>query len=186
MHTHASAEAQVAALADDIAYNNHDLDDGLRARLFTLDEVGDLPMVRDALAAARAASPDAPPERLASEMIRRVINAMVGDVVAESRRRIAALAPASVDDIRRASHPVIGFSAAMADANLPLRDFLFTRMYRHWRVNRTMAKSKRVVQMLFSHLHGGPQMLPPLWRARGPAIRVPRHARWWCATTSPA
>jgi dGTPase len=54
----------------------------------------------------------------------------------------------------------------MAEANLPLRDFLFTRMYRHWRVNRTMAKSKRVVQMLFSHLHGGPQMLPPLWRAR--------------------
>jgi dGTPase len=156
----------VAALADDIAYNNHDLDDGLRARLFTLEEVGALPLVREALAAARAAAPDAPAERLAPEMIRRVINAMVGDVVAESRRRIAALAPGNVDDIRRARHPVIGFSAAMADANLPLRDFLFTRMYRHWRVNRTMAKSKRVVQMLFSHLHGGPQMLPPLWRAR--------------------
>jgi dGTPase len=61
---------------------------------------------------------------------------------------------------------VVAFSDAMAEANLPLRDFLFTRMYRHWRVNRTMAKSKRVVQMLFSHLHGGPQMLPPLWRAR--------------------
>jgi dGTPase len=166
LHTHASAEAQVAALADDIAYNNHDLDDGLRARLFTLEEVGTLPLVRDALVQARAAAPDAPAERLAPEMIRRVINAMVGDVVAESRRRIAALAPSSVDDIRRASHPVIGFSAAMAEANLPLRDFLFTRMYRHWRVNRTMAKSKRVVQMLFSHLHGGPQMLPPLWRAR--------------------
>jgi dGTPase len=166
LHTHASAEAQVAALADDIAYNNHDLDDGLRASLFTLEEVGALPLVNEALAQARAAAPDAAPERLAPEMIRRVINAMVGDVVAESRRRIAALAPASVDDIRRADRPVIGFSGAMAEANLPLRDFLFTRMYRHWRVNRTMAKSKRVVQMLFSHLHGGPQMLPPLWRAR--------------------
>jgi dGTPase len=87
-------------------------------------------------------------------------------VVAESRRRIAALAPATVDDIRAAPRPVVAFSDAMAEANQPLRDFLFTRMYRHWRVNRTMAKSKRVVQMLFSHLHGGPQMLPPLWRAR--------------------
>ncbi len=164
--THASAEAQVAALADDIAYNNHDLDDGLRARLFTLDEVGALPLAREALAEARVAAPDAGPERLAPEMIRRVINRMVGDVVAESRRRIAALAPATVDDIRRAPRPVIGFSDALAEANLPLRDFLFTRMYRHWRVNRTMAKSKRVVQMLFSHLHGGPQMLPPIWRAR--------------------
>ncbi len=166
LHTHASAEAQVAALADDIAYNNHDLDDGLRAGLFTLEEVGALPLVRDALAQARAANPEAPPERLAPEMIRRVINAMIGDVVAESRRRIGALAPASVDDIRAAKQPVVAFSEAMAEANLPLRDFLFTRMYRHWRVNRTMAKSKRVVQMLFSHLHGGPQMLPPLWRAR--------------------
>jgi dGTPase len=99
-------------------------------------------------------------------MIRRVINRMVGDVVAESRRRLAALGPASVDEIRRAGQPVIAFSPALAEANLPVRDFLFTRMYRHWRVNRTMAKSKRVVQMLFSLLHGGPQMLPPLWRAR--------------------
>ena len=180
LHTHASAEAQVAALADDIAYNNHDLDDGLRARLFTLDEVGTLPLVREALADRRAAAPDAPPERLASEMIRRVINAMVGDVVAESRRRIAALAPSSVDDIRRPDRPVIAFSAAMAEANLPLRDFLFTRMYRHWRVNRTMAKSKRVVQMLFSHLHGGPQMLPPVWRARAGEAGSAQCARVVC------
>jgi dGTPase len=180
LHTHASAEAQVAALADDIAYNNHDLDDGLRARLFTLEEVGALPLARDALAQARTAAPDAPPERLAAEMIRRVINAMVGDVVAESRRRIAALAPQGVDDIRRADRPVIAFSAAMAEANLPLRDFLFTRMYRHWRVNRTMAKSKRVVQMLFSHLHGGPQMLPPLWRARAGEAGSPTCARVVC------
>jgi dGTPase len=180
LHTHASAEAQVAALADDIAYNNHDLDDGLRARLFTLEEVGALPLACDALAAARAAAPDAPPERLAAEMIRRVINAMVGDVVAESRRRIAALAPATVDDIRRARHPVVAFSDAMAEANQPLRDFLFTRMYRHWRVNRTMAKSKRVVQMLFSHLHGGPQMLPPPWRMRAGEAGSPACARVVC------
>ncbi|MBR0681665.1 deoxyguanosinetriphosphate triphosphohydrolase [Roseomonas eburnea] len=166
LDTHASAEAQVAALADDIAYNNHDLDDGLRARLFALEEVAGLPLIGEALAEARACAADVAPERLAPEMIRRVINHMVGDVVAESRRRLAALAPEGVDDIRRAGHPVIAFSEAMTQANLAVRDFLFHRMYRHWRVNRTMAKSKRVVQLLFSLLHGGPQMLPPMWRAR--------------------
>jgi dGTPase len=164
--SHASAEAQVAALADDIAYNNHDLDDGLRARLFTLEDAGSLPLVGDALEEARAAHPAAPPERLAGEVVRRVINRMVNDVVAESGRRIAALAPRSVDDIRAHDQPVIAFSPDMLAANQPVRDFLFQRMYRHWRVNRTIAKSKRVVQMLFQLLHGGTQMLPPPWRER--------------------
>ncbi|GGI99343.1 deoxyguanosinetriphosphate triphosphohydrolase [Neoroseomonas lacus] len=166
LDTHAGAEAQVAALADDIAYNNHDLDDGLRARLFTLEEVGTLPLIGEALAEARQANPDMAPDRVAPEMIRRVINLMVVDVEVETRRRLTVLDPASVDDIRRAREPVVAFSPRMAEANLALRDFLFTRMYRHWRVNRTMAKSKRVVQMLFSLLHGGPQMLPPDWRSR--------------------
>ncbi len=178
--THASAEAQIAALADDIAYNNHDLDDGLRARLFTLEEVGALPLIGDALAEARRAAPSGVEDRVPSEMIRRVINMMVGDVVAESRRRIAALGPASVDDIRRAPRPVVAFSDGMIEANNVLRDFLFTRMYRHWRVNRTMAKSKRVVQMLFSLLHGGPQMLPPMWRARAGDAGSPHCARVVC------
>ena len=178
--THASAEAQIAALADDIAYNNHDLDDGLRARLFTLEEVGALPLIGDALAEARRAAPSGAEDRVPSEMIRRVINMMVGDVVAESRRRIAALGPASVDDIRRAPRPVVAFSDGMIEANNVLRDFLFTRMYRHWRVNRTMAKSKRVVQMLFSLLHGGPQMLPPMWRARAGDAGTPHCARVVC------
>lgn len=180
LDTHASAEAQIAALADDIAYNNHDLDDGLRARLFTLEEVGALPLIGDALAEARRAAPEGAEDRVPSEMIRRVINMMVGDVVAESRRRIAALAPASVDDIRRAPRPVVAFSDGMVEANNVLRDFLFTRMYRHWRVNRTMAKSKRVVQMLFSLLHGGPQMLPPMWRARAGDAGTPHCARVVC------
>jgi dGTPase len=164
--THASAEAQVAAIADDIAYNNHDLEDGIRARLFTLEEVAALPLPAAALADARARHPDLAPDRAAPEVVRRVIAAMIQDVAAESERRLAALGPASVEDIRAAPAPVIAFSEGMRGANATMREFLFERMYRHFRVNRAMQKSKRVVQMLFTLLHGGPQMLPDEWRAR--------------------
>jgi dGTPase len=164
--THASAEAQVAAIADDIAYNNHDLDDGIRARLFTMEEVTALPLIGEAWEEARAAHPTMARDREVTETVRRVINRMVQDVIDEAGRRIAALAPRSADDIRAAGHTVVGFSAAMQAANQEIREFLFTRMYRHWRVNRAMQKSKRVSQMLFQLLHGGPQMLPPDWQAR--------------------
>jgi len=162
--SHASAEAQVAALSDDIAYNNHDLDDGVRAGLFGLEEAAALPLIGEAFQEARAAHPALPPERLVAETVRRVINLMVGDVVAEAERRIARLGPRSADDIRAAGAPVIAFSQPMLEANLAIRDFLFQRMYRHWRVNRTIQKSKRVVQVLFQLFHGGPQMLPRQWR----------------------
>jgi dGTPase len=164
--SHASAEAQVAALADDIAYNNHDIDDAIRARLFSLEEAAALPLIGEAWQEARDAHPSMPREREVTETVRRVINRMVQDAVDESGRRIAALAPRTVDDIRAAPAPVVAFSAGMQAANQALREFLFTRMYRHWRVNRAMQKSKRVSQMLFQLLHGGPQMLPPEWQAR--------------------
>lgn len=166
LSTHASAEAQVAALADDIAYNNHDLDDGLRAGLFTLEEAIKLPLVGDAWREARERHPNLPPDRAGSETIRRVINLMVNDVVTEAGRRLAALAPRSADDIRAAERPVIAFSAPMQDANNEIRAFLFGRMYRHWRVNRTTQKSRRVLQILFSLLHGEPRLLPPQWQER--------------------
>ncbi|MCO6420019.1 deoxyguanosinetriphosphate triphosphohydrolase [Siccirubricoccus sp. KC 17139] len=164
--SHASAEAQVAALADDIAYNNHDLDDGVRARLFTLEEAAALPLIGEAYEAARAAHAGMARDRLVTETVRRVINAMVEDVVAETERRIAALAPKSADDIRAAAAPVVAFSAPMQAMNQDVREFLFQRMYRHWRVNRAMQKSKRVSQLLFQLLHGEPRMLPPDWQAR--------------------
>ena len=164
--SHASAEAQVAALSDDIAYNNHDLDDGVRAGLFGLEEAAALPLIGEAFQAARDAFPGVAPERLVSETVRRVINAMVQDVVAEAERRIDRLGPRSADDIRAAGAPVIAFSTPMLEANLAIREFLFQRMYRHWRVNRTIQKSKRVTQVLFQLFHGGPQMLPRQWRDR--------------------
>jgi dGTPase len=164
--THASAEAQVAAIADDIAYNNHDLDDGVRAGLFTLEEAAALPLVAEAWDGAKRDNAAMPGDRAVSETVRRVINAMVNDVVAEARRRIAALAPRTADDIRAADRPVVFFSEAMMEANNQLRAFLFARMYRHWRVNRTTQKCKRALQMLFTLLHGEPRQLPPWWHAK--------------------
>ncbi|MBL6455256.1 deoxyguanosinetriphosphate triphosphohydrolase [Belnapia sp. T6] len=178
--THASAEAQAAALADDIAYNNHDLDDGIRARIFSIEEASGLPLIGDAFREVKAAYPDIPRDRLVTETVRRVINVMVEDVVREANRRIAALDPRSVDDIRAAAEPVVGFSRPMAEANQVIREFLFTRMYRHWRVNRVMQKSKRVAQLLFQLLHGGPQMLPDDWRVRAGEAGSPTCARVVC------
>jgi dGTPase len=166
LNTHASAEAQVAALSDDIAYHSHDLDDGMRAGLFGPDEIGHLPLVREALIEARRAGLDVPPPRLRHETIRRVINALVSDVVEESRRRIATLEPDSTERIRRAKKPVIGFSPRMADANHAIKEFLRARMYRHWRVNRMSNKARRLTGELFSLLHADTSTLPDGWRAR--------------------
>jgi len=166
LNTYAAAEAQVAAMADDIAYHGHDLDDGLRARLFTTEELSHLPIVGPALAAARKSSLDVPPPRLRHETIRRVIHALITDLVAETGRRLAKLAPGSPDAIRRAKAPVVAFSPPVAEANQAIKDFLRSRMYRHWRVNRMTAKARRLTEELFRLLHADPTMLPDDWRAR--------------------
>jgi len=164
--THASAEAQVASLADDIAYHSHDLDDGLRARLFTPEDLSHLPIVGAALAEARMASLDVPPPRLRHETIRRVIHAMITDLIAETRARIAKLDPKDAGAIRRARKPVVAFSEPVAEANRVIKDFLFARMYRHWRVNRMSTKARTLSEDLFSVLHRDPSLLPDDWRAR--------------------
>ena len=166
----ASAEAQVAAICDDVAYHSHDLDDGLRAGLFATDDIEHLPVVGPALRDARRASLDLAPDRLRHETIRRVINELATDLIEESRRRLAAVAPADSDAIRGADGPVIGFSPAMSDANQAIKQFLHARMYRHWRVNRMTAKARRVTEELFTLLHGDTSLLPDGWRAiAGPA-----------------
>ncbi len=166
LNTHASAEAQVAAIADDVAYHSHDLDDGMRARLFSPEDIGHLPVVREALAEARISSLDVPPPRLRHETIRRVINAMITDLIEETRRRLVKLDPKDADAVRRAKQRVVSFGPAMAEAHMVIKDFLFARMYRHWRVNRMTTKARRLTEELFRLLHADPSLLPDDWRAR--------------------
>ncbi len=164
--TQAGAEAQVASLADDIAYHSHDLDDGLCAGLFGPEEIAHLPVVGEALQAARRASLDVPPPRLRHETIRRVIDALVRDAITESGRRLGKLAPGSAEAVRRSKTRMIAFSPPMAEANRTIKDFLFARMYHHWRVNRMTTKARRLTEELFRLLHADPSLLPDDWRAR--------------------
>ncbi len=164
LHLQASAEAQVAALCDDIAYNAHDLDDGLRAGLFGFDDVAGLPLVGEALAEARRLTEVA--SRVRHEMIRRVINALVHDVIEESAARLLDLRPAEAAAVRAAAAPVIGFTQAMADANRAIKRFLFERMYRHWRVNRMSHKARMVTKGLAGLLLAHPELMPEDWRRR--------------------
>jgi dGTPase len=163
----ASAEAQIAALADDIAYHTHDLDDGLRAGLFALDDLATLPVAGAALAEARQKT-DAP-GRIRGEMVRSMIGSFVIDVLEESTRRLKALRPADADAIRAASSEVIGFSAPMAAANRDIKAFLFAHMYRHWQVNRMTHKVEIVAKSLAELFLAKPELLPDDWRVRATA-----------------
>ena len=166
LHSQPGVEAQIAAAADDIAYHSHDLDDGMRAELFGFEEISHLPLVGEALRQARTASLDVPPPRLRHETIRRVINQLVSDLIAETRRRLAKLDPADSAAVRRARHPVVALTPAMADANHAIKEFLRARMYRHWRVNRMTAKARRMTEHLFTLLVEDVATLPDEWRGR--------------------
>jgi dGTPase len=174
LETYPSAEAQVAALADDIAYVNHDLDDGLRAKMFELDDLVDLPLVGPTIAQVSGLHPKLARPRLVHETLRRLIDTMVADLVTETDRRLAALRPASVDDVRTCEGPVVAFSAPIADALLDLRLFLHAHMYNHYKVRRMTLKAQRIVEELFDGLVREPDCLPPAWRERAGAPGAPR------------
>jgi dGTPase len=160
LETYASAEAQSAAIADDIAYNNHDLDDGLRAGLFTVDDIIQLPLVGTCFQEVDHSYPNLDPERRRHEALRRVFGIMVQDVVAESQARITALAPQSAQDIRNHSAPVIQFSDSLFSQLKEIRSFLFARMYRHKNVNAMRERTGVVVRDLFDTYMDKPQLLP--------------------------
>src|SRR5882724_5103342 len=160
-----SAEAQAAAVADDIAYNNHDIDDGLRAGLFTIADLASLPLVGPVFAALEQRYPGLEPARLIHEAVRRLIDAMVTDVIDESRRRFAEVQPATADQVRGAARALVGFSTAMRESDRALKQFLFNRMYRHYKVNRMTGKARRVVAELFELYLRQPDRLPTEWHA---------------------
>jgi dGTPase len=158
-------EAQVAALSDDIAYNNHDLDDGLRAGLFAVADLADVPLVGPVFGEVAARYPGLDEPRLIHEAIRRMIDRMARDMVAETRARLADSGARSADDIRSLGRPVATFSDAMRDNDRALKRFLYERMYRHYRVNRMSHKARRVVRELFRLFIAEPECLPSEWRA---------------------
>jgi dGTPase len=161
--SHTSAEAQAGAIADDIAYDAHDIDDGLRAELFGLDDIAKVPLVGQVLDEIAAGHPTIDPGRQIHELIRRLIAHMIQDVIAESSRRLRALSPASVADIRNAGDAVIAFSGPMAEADRAIKAFLYPRMYRHERVMRIVSEAEKVIEDLFGHYRTHPTDLPPEW-----------------------
>jgi dGTPase len=159
-----SLEAQIAALADDIAYNNHDIDDGLRAGLFAVSDLAEVPLVGPMFRQVSQRYPGLEEQRLIHESIRRLIDAMVNDLLTETRRRLDELRPKDADAIRRCGKPVAAFSEAMRANDRALKRFLFDRMYRHSTVNRMTAKARRVVRDLFTFYIQQPDCLPGEWR----------------------
>jgi dGTPase len=165
LDTYAGPEAQVASLADDVAYNNHDIDDGLRAGLFAIADLADVPLVGPVFHEVAQKYPGLDEPRLIHESIRRMIDRMVRDLVGETRARLADSGVKSADDIRALGRPVAAFSDEMRDNDRALKRFLFERMYRHYRVNRMSHKARRVVHELFQLFIAEPECLPSEWRA---------------------
>ncbi len=175
--TFPSAEAQIAALSDDIAYSNHDIDDGLRANLFSLDDIASVGMVKKSLAKIRSRHRKIAQEILIQEVIRDLIGLMVQDLLKESASRLKKLNPQTADDIRKAKSPVIAFSKSMKDDLTELKEFLMTHMYRHYRVNRMTSKARRVVKDLFRMFMTEPECLPGPWHDLASAMKEQGRAR---------
>ena len=170
-------EAQAAALADDIAYNNHDIDDGVRSGLLRPDDLRGLPLFGEAMAEVEARYGRLAPSRLIHETVRRGVRAMVADTVAETRRRLAEARPETADDVRRAGRPLVAFSEGMADTDRALKAFMRERVFRHPRIEAETGRAGVVVADLFGALSARPEALPPEWRRRAEGADACRAAR---------
>ena len=162
--THASAEAQVAALSDDISYNNHDLMDGLRAGLFSEEQIRDLPLIGDCFIEVDRKWPELPADRRQHEALRRVFGVMVEDVLRESAQILDRAGPGSVEEIRAMNAQVIRFSRPLWEDLKVIRKFFFDNMYRHWQVRRMRRKAGIVVTDLFNVFMEDTGLMPDAWR----------------------
>lgn len=166
-----SLEAQIANLADEIAYNNHDVDDGLRSGLLRLSQLDDVPLFARHADAVRKAFPGLAERRLIHETVRRMINALIVDLVQETKRRIESAAPQTIDEVR-AAPPLVGFSEAMRRECDQLKRFLLEHLYRHYQVMRMTNKARRIVRELFAAFMDDIRLLPPDHRRRADADRA--------------
>ncbi|MEA2934445.1 MAG: dGTPase [Variibacter sp.] len=180
LETRGTAEAQIAAIADDIAYDAHDLDDGLRAGLFALDDLLEVPLVGDLLREIHVRHPALEEGRAAHELVRRVITRMIEDVTSASSARINLLAPQTPDDLRNVDEEVIGFSAAFLRADAGIKSFLFPHMYRSEQVVQVMNDAKQVVLELFAMFLARPDRMPANWNADFDKSDDRRRARRVC------
>lgn len=162
--TYASMEAQVAAISDDIAYNNHDVEDGLRAGLFKLEELEELTLLRDVLDDVRENYKNLSERHLVCEMVREMIGVMVNDVYTESQKNLKEVNPQSPEDVRIAGRQIVAFSSDMKKKVDELREFLFNRMYRHYTIERIRLKVERIVTDLFTAFTKNYRLLPEDWQ----------------------
>jgi dGTPase len=163
--SHAGPEAQAAAIADDIAYDAHDIDDGLRAGLLDLDRLGEAALLGTTLEAIRSEYPGLAAERVRAELVRRLISAMIVDVVAEGGAQLGALDARSANDVRRAGRTIVGFSPAMAVADAAIKAMLNREVYRNARITDVMGAAERAVERLFARYLEDDRAVPEAWRA---------------------
>ena len=159
----ASLEAQAAAIADDIAYDAHDIDDGLRAGLFTLADIAEVPIVGAIVAEIDVQHPRLDDSRRVHETVRRLLTRLIEDVIAEAGERLGRRKPRSAAEARAAGEPMVGFSLSAAAADAGIKGFLYPRMYRHARVMRVMDEAESVVRDLFAHYAAKPVDMPEEW-----------------------
>jgi dGTPase len=165
-----SLEAQVAAISDDIAYDNHDIDDGLRAGLLDLDELIDLPLVRPLWDDIGERHPGLPLEKRQRALVRDMIGHMVGDVLAETERRVSESGVETVEDVRAARRPLAGFSESLAAKERELKRFLYKRLYDLPELKPVREEAERVVANLAAAYSADPSLLPDSWQRGGDAV----------------
>ncbi len=175
LSTYASAEAQAAAIADDIAYNAHDLDDGLRAGLFEIADLRDVDFLREIVTEIERRHPGLERVRFIHEISRRVITRLIEDVIRASSARIEARRPQSADDVRKAGEATVSFSPEFVAVDRALKDFLFPHMYRHPRVMKVRREAAGVVEVLFAQFAEDSARMPGEWADM--AARAPDEAK---------